>query len=159
LGLIAGTVDALGGGGWGPIGASTLLSSGRMEPRKVVGTVDTSEFIVSVCASIGFLLSLSLAEIPWRIVTALLVGGVIAAPIAAWIVRHLDARILGTAVGGWIILTNANTFLEAVGLSGSINIPLYAAAIIVWITALYFAVSSVVCERRQVFSTKVVSEG
>jgi uncharacterized membrane protein YfcA len=57
-------------------------------------------------------------------VTALLVGGVIAAPIAAWIVRHLDARILGTAVGGWIILTNANTFLEAVGLSGSINIPL-----------------------------------
>ncbi|HKH21414.1 MAG TPA: sulfite exporter TauE/SafE family protein [Gammaproteobacteria bacterium] len=124
LGLIAGTVDALGGDGWGPIGTSTLLSSGRMEPRNVVGTVDTSEFIVSVCASIGFLLSLSLAELPWRIVTALLVGGVIAAPIAAWIVRHLDARILGTAVGGWIILTNANTFLEAVGLSGSINIPL-----------------------------------
>jgi mannitol-specific phosphotransferase system IIBC component len=88
-----------------------------------------------------------------------LVGGVIAAPIAAWIVRHLDARILGTAVGGWIILTNANTFLEAVGLSGSINIPLYATAIIVWITALYFAVSAVVRERRQVFSTKVVSEG
>src|ERR687895_749982 len=46
LGLVAGFLDAAGGGGWGPISTPTLLSSGRMEPRKVVGTVDTSEFIV-----------------------------------------------------------------------------------------------------------------
>jgi uncharacterized membrane protein YfcA len=158
LGLVAGFIDALGGGGWGPIGTSTLLSSGRMEPRKVVGTVDTSEFIVAVAASLGFLLGLSLSEVPWRIVGALLIGGVIAAPIAAWIVRHLDARILGTAVGGWIILTNANTFLDAIGASSAVNAPVYVAAVVVWMTALYFAISAAIRQRRKVpVSSKVGS--
>src|SRR3712207_4206054 len=96
LGLIAGFLDAAGGGGWGPISTPTLISSGRMQPRKVVGTVDTSEFVVALAASIGFLLALSFAEIPWQIVGALLLGGIIAAPIAAYIVRILPARILGT---------------------------------------------------------------
>ncbi len=72
LGLIAGFLDAVGGGGWGPISTPTLLSSGRMEPRKVVGTVDTSEFIVALAASIGFLISLSFAQVPWEVVGVLL---------------------------------------------------------------------------------------
>src|ERR687891_1045004 len=136
LGLIAGFLDAVGGGGWGPISTPTLLSSGRMEPRKVVGTVDTSEFIVALAASIGFLISLSFAEVPWGVVGALLAGGLIAAPIAAWIVRHLNARVLGTAVGGFILLVNANTFLEAVGFDPSLNVIVYAAILVVWLTAL-----------------------
>ena len=61
---MAGFLDAFGGGGWGPIATPTLLSSGRMEPRKIIGTVDTSEFLVALSASIGFLLALSFAEIP-----------------------------------------------------------------------------------------------
>src|SRR5918911_1776842 len=73
LGLVAGFLDAAGGGGWGPISTPTLLSSRRMEPRKVVGTVDTSEFVVALAASLGFLLALSFAEIPWMVVSALLV--------------------------------------------------------------------------------------
>jgi uncharacterized membrane protein YfcA len=158
LGLVGGLVDAMGGGGWGPIGTSTLLSSARMEPRMVIGTVDTTEFIIAVCASIGFLLGLSMAEIPWQIVGALLVGGVIAAPIAAWIVRHLDARVLGTAVGGWIILTNAHTFLDTVGLGEAINVPVYATAIAAWIVALYFAISNFVRERRRL-SAAALPEG
>jgi len=93
-----------------------------------------------------------MAEIPWLIVGALLIGGVIAAPIAAWIVRHLDARILGTAVGGWIVLTNAHTFLDAIGYSGDVGVPVYATATILWLTALYFAISSARRERTQVFS-------
>src|SRR3712207_2440661 len=100
LGLVAGFLDAVGGGGWGPISTPTLLSSGRMEPRKVVGTVDTSEFIVALSASIGFLIALSFADVPWGVVGALLAGGLIAAPIAAWIVRHLNARVLGTRSEG-----------------------------------------------------------
>src|SRR3712207_8700695 len=52
-------------------------------------------------------------SIPWTIVGALLVGGIIAAPIAAYVVRILPARILGTAVGGVILITNMKTFLEA----------------------------------------------
>ncbi|MDQ5818059.1 MAG: sulfite exporter TauE/SafE family protein [Actinomycetota bacterium] len=153
LGLIAGFLDAAGGGGWGPISTPTLLSSGRMEPRKVVGTVDTSEFIVALCASIGFLISLSFAQVPWSVVGVLLGGGLIAAPIAAWIVRHLNARVLGTAVGGFILLVNAKTFLEAVGLDPSLNIIVYMAILAVWVTALYFAITALRRERQPVLET------
>lgn len=150
LGLVAGFLDAVGGGGWGPISTPTLLSSGRMEPRKVVGTVDTSEFIVALCASAGFLIALSFTAVPWGIVGALLLGGLIAAPIAAWVVRHLNARVLGTAVGGFILLVNANTFLEVVGLDPNLNAIVYAAIVATWITALYFAVSAIRRERKPV---------
>ena len=142
LGLVAGFLDAVGGGGWGPISSSTLLSSRRMEPRKVVGTVDTSEFVVALCASVGFLVSLSFAQVPWGVVGALLAGGLVAAPVAAWIVRHLNARILGTAVGGFILLTNAQTFLKAVGLNPSLNLFVYATIVVVWAVALYFAITA-----------------
>ena len=153
LGLVAGFLDAAGGGGWGPISTPTLLSSGRMEPRKIVGTVDTSEFVVALAASIGFLLTLSFAEVPWGVVGALLVGGLVAAPIAAWIVRHLNARVLGTAVGGFILLVNANTFLGAIGLDPSLNIIVYVAILAVWATALYFAISAIRRERKPVLET------
>jgi uncharacterized membrane protein YfcA len=153
LGLVAGFLDAVGGGGWGPISTPTLLSSGRMEPRKVVGTVDTSEFIVAFSASIGFFVFLSYAGVPWGVVGALLIGGLIAAPIAAWVVRHLNARVLGTAVGGFILLVNAKTFLGAVGLDPSLNIIVYVAILAVWITALYFAYAAIRRERKPVLET------
>jgi uncharacterized protein len=156
LGLIAGFLDAVGGGGWGPISTPTLLSSGRMEPRRVVGTVDTSEFIVALAASIGFLISLSFAQVPWEVVGVLLLGGLVAAPIAAWIVRHLNARVLGTAVGGFILLVNANTFLEAVGLDPALNVFVYGAILAVWITALYFAYAAIRRERKPVIETQAV---
>jgi uncharacterized membrane protein YfcA len=151
LGLFGGFMDAIGGGGWGPISTPTLLASGRMEPRKVVGTVDTSEFVVALSASIGFLLALSWSQIPLQVVGALLVGGLIAAPIAAWIVRHLNARVLGAAVGGFILLTNANTFLGAVGLESDFDTPIYVAILAVWAAALCFAISALRKERKPVF--------
>ncbi len=136
LGLVAGFLDAAGGGGWGPISTPTLLSSGRMEPRKIIGTVDTSEFVVALAASIGFLLTLSFAEIPWQVVGALLVGGVVAAPIAAYVVRILPMRVLGTAVGGVILITNLRTFLEAIGVEGGLVFVIYALIVVVWMAAL-----------------------
>ena len=140
LGLVAGFLDAAGGGGWGPISTPTLLSSGRMEPRKIVGTVDTSEFVVAFAASVGFLVSLSFADIPWQVVGALLVGGLIAAPIAAWVVRILPMRVLGTAVGGVILITNMKTFLETVGVAGGTATLIYALIAAVSLGALAFAI-------------------
>src|SRR5215207_3873663 len=140
LGLVGGFLDAAGGGGWGAINTSTLMSTGRMEPRKVVGTVDTSEFQVSVAASIGFFIALSFANIPWGIVAALLVGGVIAAPLAAFIVRLVAARILGTAVGAIILITNMKTFLEAVGVGGGTATVIYLLIAIVSVAAIAFAI-------------------
>src|SRR5215213_10466648 len=89
LGLGAGFLDAVGGGGWGPIGTPTLLASGRMEPRKVIGSVDTGEFLVALGASLGFLVSLSWSQVPLSLVLLLLAGGLFAAPLAAWLVKHL----------------------------------------------------------------------
>ncbi len=146
LGFVAGFLDAAGGGGWGPISTPTLLSSGRMQPRKVIGTVDTSEFLVALAASIGFLISLSFADIPWQLVGALLIGGIIAAPIAAWIVRILPARIMGTAVGGIILIVNMRTFLETIGVSGGLALLIYVLIVVVWVAAL---VHSIMVNRQE----------
>jgi uncharacterized membrane protein YfcA len=154
LGLVAGFLDAAGGGGWGPISTPTLLSSRRMEPRKVVGTVDASEFVVALSASVGFLISLSFAQVPWMVVGALLLGGVVAAPIAAYIVRMLPARILGTAVAGVILITNMKTFLGAVGVSGGLAVIIYVLIVVVWLTALGH---SVMVNRRE--KSGAVTEG
>jgi uncharacterized protein len=85
-------------------------------------------------------LALTFAQIPWTVVGALLLGGVIAAPIAAYIVRILPARILGTAVGGVILITNMKTFLGAVGVSGPLAILIYVVIVAVWIAALAFSI-------------------
>jgi uncharacterized protein len=154
LGLVAGFLDAAGGGGWGPISTPTLLSSGRMQPRKVVGTVDTSEFVVALCASLGFLISLSFAEIPLGVVAALLIGGVIAAPLAAYLVRLLHPRVLGTAVAGVILLTNARTFLKAIGVDPSVNYFVYAAIVAIWLVALSFALSFARRDSRPLVGTE-----
>jgi uncharacterized membrane protein YfcA len=148
LGFVAGFLDAFGGGGWGPVATPTLLSSGRMEPRKIIGTVDTSEFVIAVCASVGFLFGLSFAEVPWTIVGALLLGGLVAAPVAAYIVRILPARILGSAVGGLILITNMKTFLEAVGVSGALATLIYILIVAVWIAALAFSIQVNRLEKR-----------
>lgn len=140
MGLVAGTLDAVGGGGWGPVGTTSLLSSGRLEPRKVVGSIDTSEFVVAVGGSLGFLVGLGAAGINWGYAGALLAGGVIAAPIAAWLVKHLAARVLGVAAGGLIVLTNSKTLLEAVGTPG-VGVAVAAAVVFVlWVSGIVWAV-------------------
>jgi uncharacterized membrane protein YfcA len=136
LGLFAGAMDAIGGGGWGPVGTTSLLSSGRLEPRKVVGSIDTSEFLVAVGGSLGFLVALGSAGIDWEIAAALLLGGVIAAPFAAWLVKHLPATVLGVAAGGVIVLTNAKTVLESLGVSGSAVGLGCAVVALLWVSAL-----------------------
>jgi len=156
LGLVAGFLDAAGGGGWGPISTPTLLSSGRMEPRKIVGTVDTSEFVVAFAASVGFLISLNFADIPWQVVGALLVGGVVAAPIAAWVVRILPMRVLGTAVGGIILITNMKTVLQAGGVSGGLAIVAYALIVVIWVAALAHSIMVNRQERKASTEAKVL---
>ncbi|MGZ4449518.1 MAG: sulfite exporter TauE/SafE family protein [Nocardioides sp.] len=140
MGLFAGALDAIGGGGWGPVGTTTLLSSGRLEPRKVVGSVDTAEFVVSVGGSLGFLVGLGSAGISWAFAGALLVGGVVAAPVAAYVVRLLRPRVLGVAAGGVIVLTNLTTLGDALGASG-ITVALLASVVFtLWVLWIAWAV-------------------
>lgn len=130
LGLFGGFLDATGGGGWGPVGTPALLASGRMEPRKVIGTIDASEFLVTIAASLGFFLGLGGGGIVPGMAVALLVGGLIAAPMAAWLVRHLPPRILGAAAGSAIVLVNLRSLVTALDLPQWLHMPVYAAALL-----------------------------
>ena len=145
LGAVGGALDAVGGGGWGPVGTTTLLSSGRVEPRKVVGSIDTSEFVVAVGGSLGFLLALGSEGVNWAWAGALMVGGVIAAPIAAWLVKIMPARILGVAAGGLIVLTNIQTFMDWAGVSGGLIVVAAVLWTLVWAQLIVVAVRA---ERR-----------
>ncbi|HEX5366546.1 MAG TPA: sulfite exporter TauE/SafE family protein [Acidimicrobiales bacterium] len=127
LGLGAGFLDAVGGGGWGPVATPTLLAAGRVEPRMVIGSVNTAELLVTVSASVGFLRGLGTAGIEAPLVLALLVGGSAAAPLAAWLVRHADASVLGVVVGTLLLVTNTRTLLIEVGVAGAVRLPLLLA--------------------------------
>ncbi|MGH3980932.1 MAG: sulfite exporter TauE/SafE family protein [Pseudonocardiaceae bacterium] len=155
VGLVAGFIDAIGGGGWGPVATSSLLASGRLEPRKVVGSVNTAEFVVAVAASLGFLLALSGHGISWLTVAGLLTGGVVAAPFAAWLVRAMPARLLGTAAGGMIVLTNTGTLLGAAGVSGLPVLAVHAVLAALWIAALVSAVQAL---RRDVAEATALAD-
>jgi uncharacterized protein len=152
LGLVAGFVDATGGGGWGPVSTPTLLSTGKVEPRKVIGSVDTSEVLIALAASIGFLTSLSDKNLSWTTIAALLLGGVIAAPLAAYLVRIVPMRLIGVGAGGLIVLTNARTLIKTFGLPAPSPTVIYIVISIAWITAVAYTVRNVVRERRRAAS-------
>ncbi len=142
LGLVAGFVDSTGGGGWGPVGTPAILASGRLEPRKTIGSIDASEFLVAVAASIGFIIGIGSEGVNYTWVLALLIGGLIAAPIAAWLVRHIPPRVLGSLVGGVIILTNTRTLLRSdwIDASEAVRYSFYGVIYAVWAVAIVYSV-------------------
>ncbi|WP_062353645.1 sulfite exporter TauE/SafE family protein [Bacillus kwashiorkori] len=149
LGFFAGFLDATGGGGWGPIATPVLLTSKKMEPRKVIGSVDTSEFAIAVASTLGFLLTLGWSQIHWQWVIALMIGGLIAAPIAAWLVKIIPTNLLGTLVGGVIIITNIRTLLIALDATFSISIFVYSILIILWALAVTYTIMQVKKSRKR----------
>ncbi|WBB77655.1 sulfite exporter TauE/SafE family protein [Micromonospora sp. WMMD882] len=157
LGLVAGFVDATGGGGWGPVGTPAILASGRMEPRRVIGSIDTSEFLVAVAASLGFLVGLGSQNIDYGWVLALLIGGMAAAPIAAWLVRKVPPRVLGSAVGGVIILTNGRTLLrsEWIDASDPVRYAYYVVVAVLWVAAVVWSVRQHLATRDATPATAV----
>jgi uncharacterized membrane protein YfcA len=118
LGLIGGFVDASGGGGWGPVTTSTLVASGRLSPRTTIGTVNAAELAVAIAASVGFLQHLGTAGVRWDITGAILLGGLLAAVPAAWLVKHVDVRFLGLAGGVLIIFLSIDSVLSLDGAPG-----------------------------------------
>ncbi len=158
LGLVAGFVDATGGGGWGPVATPSLLVSGRMEPRKVIGSVDASEVVVASAASIGFLIGLSSSGFVLPLVAALLAGGIVAAPIAAWLVRLVPAQLLGAIVGGMIILTNSRTIMKSFDTSTGLRPAVYGLVVVAWVTAIGFAVRALRSTRRAAAAAPVPAD-
>ncbi len=96
LGFIGGFFDSIGGGGWGPIVTSTLLARGNF-PRKTIGSANLADFGVAVFQSIVFVLTIGFTH--WEIVAGLVIGGVIAAPLAAYMIRRIPINFLVNVVG------------------------------------------------------------
>ena len=96
IGFVAGFLDASGGGGWGPVATSTLVGSGHA-PRMSIGSVNTTEFFVTLAAATTFFVELGAS--PLRNLVPLVAGGLLAAPLGGWAVKHLPARALMIAVG------------------------------------------------------------
>jgi hypothetical protein len=113
-----------------------------------VGSVSASEFLVTVAASAGFVIGLGTAGIDWPAVAGLLVGGVLAAPLAAWLVTRLPAAVLGAAVGGLIVLTNLGTVLGAAGVAGAALPVAHLAVAAVWLGLVTVAVRRVRAAHR-----------
>lgn len=139
LGLIGGFIDASGGGGWGPVTTSTLVASGRLSARTTIGTVNAA-LLVALAASAGFLLELGGEGVRWDITGAMLVGGVLAAIPAAWMVRHIDERTLGIAVGALILLLSVDSVLSLLQPPEQILLVLRVVGVVLTIALLAFAV-------------------
>ena len=104
LGLAGGFLDAAGGGGWGPVVTGNLLVQGA-DPRKTIGTVNTSEFLVTVTSALTFIAALGWAAFTTATL-GLLIGGVVAAPAGAWLVKRIPAKPLLVMVGVLLTLTS-----------------------------------------------------
>jgi uncharacterized membrane protein YfcA len=103
LGFIGGTFDAIGGGGWGPIVTSNLLDKSN-SPREIIGSVNTAEFFMALACS-GILIHTNGVE-HWSVMGALILGGILAAPLGAWLVRFVEPKTIMRLAGVLIVITS-----------------------------------------------------
>jgi uncharacterized membrane protein YfcA len=140
LGVLGGVVDAVGGGGWGPVTTTTLLAAGRTTPRRVIGSVDAAKLLVTLSASLGFVLALGWHGIPLDVVLVLVVAGTVVAPLAAWLVSRLPHAVLGIAAGGLVVLVNLHPLHRLVGLPPDVGVAVLCALLVLWAGALVLGV-------------------
>jgi uncharacterized membrane protein YfcA len=142
LGFFGGLVDAFGGAGWGPICMASLAGRTKKEIRVLVGSVSMAEFFVSVAIVTTFIICLGPGGFLLWITVPLIIGGMMAAPIAAYAVTRITPTRLGMAVGGFLVVINTFTLARyPPTVAGIISIPpvaiilmiITAVVLIIWI--------------------------
>jgi uncharacterized membrane protein YfcA len=112
IGAGGGFLDAIGGGGWGPLVASTLIAGGD-SPRRAVGSVNLAEFFITVSVSVTFFTQLDLAQYG-KLVLGLIIGGALMAPLAGYLLRLLSTRValilVGIVVAGLSLINLVSLF-------------------------------------------------
>jgi uncharacterized membrane protein YfcA len=96
LAVTGGFVDGAGGGGWGPVVTTSLLG-GKMEPKKVIGTVNASEFFINLASAVSLLFLVKVTD--WEALAGLIIGGFLVAPYAARVTSKMSIKIILTFVG------------------------------------------------------------
>ena len=109
LAVFGGFMDAVGGGGWGPIVTSTLMGRGG-DPRYTIGSVNTAEFAISFASGITFILFDGISG--WRVIAGLIIGGVIAAPIGAYLVNKMPRKPMTILVGLLLVFLSMRTLIK-----------------------------------------------
>ena len=110
LGFVGGLLDSIGGGGWGPIVTSSLIGQGAT-PRYAIGSVSLAEFFVTLTISATFIATIGLEL--WPIISGLILGGVIAAPFAAYATKMLPDKVLMILVGCVVVILSLRTIVQA----------------------------------------------
>ena len=111
LAVVGGFMDSVGGGGWGPVVSSSLIAGGRA-PRYAIGSVNLAEFFIALASSLTFFTMIGISF--WQIIAGLVIGGVIAAPIAANLSKSLPVKYLMILVGILVILVSFRTIYMSV---------------------------------------------
>lgn len=127
LGLVGGFLNAIGGGGWGPVATPAIMASGRVEPRHVIGSVSAAEVMVTLAASVGFFFGLSGDGLEISLVLAMMAGGVAAAPFAAYVTGRMPPAKLGVWVGTFLLVLNSRTVLVELGAPPALTVTVLAA--------------------------------
>lgn len=96
LAVTGGFVDGAGGGGWGPVVTTSLLG-GKMEPKKVIGTVNASEFFINLASAVSLLFLVKVTD--WEALAGLIIGGFLVAPYAARVTSKMSVKMILTFVG------------------------------------------------------------
>ncbi|MFM7498536.1 MAG: sulfite exporter TauE/SafE family protein [Candidatus Fonsibacter sp.] len=96
LAVTGGFVDGAGGGGWGPVVTTSLLG-GKMEPKKVIGTVNASEFFINLASAVSLLFLVEVTD--WEALAGLIIGGFLVAPYAAKVTSKMSVKMILTFVG------------------------------------------------------------
>lgn len=110
LALTGGFVDSVGGGGWGPVVTSSLIGTGN-DPRTTIGSVNAAEFFLSIAGGISFAILIGFTH--WQVIAGLVLGGLFAAPFAAWLCKHLPVRTLLILVGTLITVISSFNLWKA----------------------------------------------
>lgn len=111
LATAGGFLDAIGGGGWGPVVSSTLIARGK-NPRMIIGSVNLAEFFVSLASSFTFFTLIGVAH--WQTILGLILGGVVAAPIAAHLSRKLNVKAMMLVVGVVVIIVSLRIIIKTI---------------------------------------------
>ena len=112
LGFCGGFLDAIGGGGWGPIVNTTLIAGGN-SPKHTIGTANVGEFFVTAVQSMVFFSVIGLCH--WHMILGLIIGGVCASPLSAYMCHKINTKVLMICVGIVVILMNLFNFIALLG--------------------------------------------
>ncbi len=110
LAFVGGFIDSVGGGGWGPVVTTTLLGSGH-EPKRTIGTVNASEFFITVATGFAFTMLIGVSY--WEIIAGLITSGMMVAPFAAKILSKIPTKPLMAFVGCLIIFLSAHNIYKS----------------------------------------------